>query len=40
MTDIVKSVDQFWRNNQRGMMRAIEEAVRHGVHLGLRGLRR
>jgi hypothetical protein len=32
------SVDQFLRNNQRGMMRSIDEAVRHGAHLGLRSL--
>ena len=30
------SVSQFFRNNQRGMMRAVDEAVRHGAHLGLR----
>jgi hypothetical protein len=30
------SVNQFWRNNQRGMMRAVDEAVRHGAHLGLK----
>ena len=29
-------VAQFFRNNQRGMMRAVDEAVRHGAHLGLR----
>jgi hypothetical protein len=34
------SVDQFWRNNQRGMMKSIDEAVRHGAHLGLRKLTR
>jgi hypothetical protein len=34
------NVASFFRNNQRGMMKAIDEAVRHGAHLGLRGLQR
>jgi hypothetical protein len=33
------SVGSWFRNNRREMMGAIDEAVRHGAHLGLRGLR-
>jgi hypothetical protein len=29
-------VESVLRNNQSGMMRAIDQAVRHGAHLGLR----
>jgi hypothetical protein len=31
-------VGQWFRNNQREMMRAVDDAVRHGAHLGLRRL--
>ena len=30
------SVGQFYRDNQHQLMRAIDQAVRHGAHLGLR----
>ena len=30
------SVGQWFRNNSREMMRAVDQAVRHGAHLGLR----
>ncbi len=33
-----QSVDRFFSNNQRQLMRAINDAVRRGAHLGLRAI--
>ena len=33
-----QSVDRFFNDNQRQLMRAINDAVKRGAHLGLRAI--